>query len=190
MNKHSREKKVLLILGISITLGALILNSLGYNPPSAGAFCLSRYYLLGSVDKSIVSRVEQYPERWNKIEVNYSGTNSGNIEQLNQLNEVESLEHLNSHFIVCNGNGGHDGLIQPTEYWQSQSSVNPAQICDSEQVFGVTSTEKTIYICVIADNETSFPTNFQITRTEELVGRLCTKFNIQTESVRFPDSWQ
>lgn len=190
MNKHSREKKVLLILGISITLGALVLNSLGYNPPSAGAFCLSRYYLLGPVEKSIVSRAKQFPERWNKIEVDYSGTDSGNIEQLNELNTWNSPEHLNYHFIICNGNGGHDGLIQPTENWQSQSSITPGHNHNNEQVFGVTSTKKTIYICVIADNETSFPTNFQITRTGELVGVLCRKFNIKTESISYPDDWQ
>ncbi len=190
MKRHSREKKVIVILGISIALGAVILNALGHNPPSAGAFCLSRYYLLGSVEKSILSRTDQSSKHWNKIEIDYSGTASGNIEQLAQLRKVDNPEHLNYHFIICNGNGGHDGLIQPTEKWESQSSAIQNQSQNDRQSYHTSATDKTIYICVIADYVTSFPTNFQITRTEELVEELCRKFNIQPEAISYPDSWQ
>ena len=204
MRTHSREKKVLLILGISITLGAVILNALGHNPPSAGAFCLSRYYLLGSVKKAILSYANHPPGCWSQIEIDISGTESGNIEQLASLSNAGSAEHINSdreqneevsnglnyHFIICNGNGGHDGLIQPTEKWRRQSSLIPGQSRNDEPVFCETLTEQTIYICVIADNETSFPTDFQTKRTEELVEGLCRKFNIQPESISYPDSWQ
>ncbi len=190
MRTHSREKKVLVILGISITLGAIILNALGHNPPSASAFSLARYYRLGSVKKSIVSRTDQSTKRWSQIEIEYSGTKSGNIEQLASLSNAESPEDVNYHFIICNGNGGKDGLIQPTEKWQRQSSIIPGQSRDDEDVFYETLTEQTIYICVIAENETSFPTDFQIKRTDELVEGLCRKFNILPESIRHPDSWQ
>ena len=190
MRTHTREKKVLVILGISITLGTVILNALGHNPPSAGAFCLSRYYRLSSVKQAILSRANHPPRRWSQIEIDYSGTESGNIEQLALLSNVGSPEHVNYHFIICNGNGGHDGLIQPSEKWQRQSSIIPGQSRNDEPVFCETLTEQTIYICVIADNETSFPTDFQIKRTEELVEGLCRKFNIQPESISYPDSWQ
>jgi hypothetical protein len=200
MGVHSREKKVLLILGISITLGAVILNALGHNPPSAGAFCLSRYYLLGSVEKIILSRAAQSQEHWSQIEIQYSNTECGNIEQLATLSKLDGSEHINYHFIICNGNGGHDGLIQPTEKWQRQSPIlaqsNRGRLFlaghsrNDETDSHNTIPEQTIYICVIADNKTSFPTNFQIKRTEELVGELCRKFDIQPESIRYPDSWQ
>ncbi|MBW7988745.1 MAG: hypothetical protein FVQ84_01815 [Planctomycetes bacterium] len=190
MRTHSREKKVLVILGISITLGAVILNALGHNPPSAGAFCLSRYYRLGSVKKVILSRADQSTRRWSQIEIDYSSTESGNIEQLALLSNVDSPEQVNYHFIICNGNGGQDGLIQPTEKWQRQSPIIPGQSRDDEAVFGETLTEQTIYICVIADNENSFPTDFQVKRTDELVEGLCRKFNIQPESISYTDGWQ
>ncbi|MCP4256285.1 MAG: hypothetical protein GY774_02010 [Planctomycetes bacterium] len=190
MRKYSREKKVLLILGISITLGTIILNALGHNPPSAGAFCLSRYYLLGSVKNAIGSRAEQSRKRWSQIEIDYSGTECGNIEQLASLSNPDSPENANYHFIICNGKGGHDGLIQPTKKWQSQSSIIPGHSRNGEPVLYGTLSEQTIYICVIADNETSFPTDFQIKRSEELVEGLCRKFNIPFESIRYPESWQ
>lgn len=190
MKKYSREKKVLLILGISITLGAVILNALGYNPPSAGAFCLSRYYLLGSVKRAIGSRADQFQDHWSRIEIDYSSIESGNIEELVSLSDPDGPEEVKYHFIICNGNGGHDGLIQPTEKWQNQSSIIAGQSANDEPIFCETPIEQTIYVCVIADKETSFPTNFQIKRTEELVEVLCRKFNIQPESISYPDSWQ
>ena len=200
MRTYTREKKVLVILGISIALGTVILNTLGHNPPSAGAFCLSRYYRLSSVKQAILSRADQSARRWSQIEIDYSGTESGNIEQLALLSNADSSEHVNYHFIICNGNGGHDGLIQPSEKWQRQlpvlsrpsrnRSLIPGQSRTDGPVFFETLTEQTIYICVIADNETSFPTDFQIKRTEELVEGLCRKFNIQPESISYPDSWR
>ena len=186
MKTHSREKKVLVILGISITLGTIILNALGHNPPSAGAFCLSRYYRLGSVKKAILSRADQSRKHWSQIEIDYSGTESGNIEQLALLSKADNPENVKYHFIICNGKG----LIQPTEQWQKQLPIIPVQSQDDEPVSCETLTEQTIYICVIADNETSFPTDFQIKRSEELVEGLCRKFNIQPESISYPDSWQ
>ncbi len=190
MRMHAREKKVLVILGISITLGAVILNALGHNPPSAGAFCLSRYYSLSPVKKAILSRADQFMRRWSQIEIDYSGTESGNIEQLALLSGMDSPDDVNYHFIICNGNGGKDGLIQPTEKWQRQSPIIPGQSRNDEAVFCETLTEETIYICVIADNENSFPTDSQVKRTEELVEGLCRKFNIQPESISYADSWQ
>jgi len=191
-------------LGISITLGTIILNALGHNPPSAGAFCLSRYYRLGSVKKAILSRDNQSNKQWSQIEIDYSGTESGDIEQLALLSKADSPEQINPnrkkneevsngvnyHFIICNGKGGQDGLIQPTEKWQSQSSIMAGQNRNDGQVVSETLTEQTIYICVIADNESTFATDCQIKRTEELVEELCRQFNIQPEAISYPESWQ
>ena len=206
MTTESRETKVLVILGASITLGAVILNILGHNPPSAGAFCLSRYYRLGSVKKAIYSRAVQFPGRWSRVEIYFSGTESGCIEQLASSSDVSGDAHINPireakekvspdrdtayngvncHFVICNGNGGRDGQIQATEKWQRQSTVGAiAGLADKAPI------DKTIYICVIADNKVAHQTDFQIKRTEALVEELSRKFNIQPESIHYPDDWQ
>jgi len=225
MTTHSRETKVLVVLGISIILGAIILNALGHNPPSAGAFCLSRYYRLGSVKKSILSRADQSQGRWSRIEIYVSVPESGNVESaFGGLSDVGGDEHINPvreqnekvsngvscHFVICNGRVGHDGQILPTEKWQRQSSVIPPENGNSEPPppatsggalsdrskyqrptdFCETPTDQTIYICVIADDEAVPPTDFQIRRTEALVEVLCRKFDIQPESIRYPDDWR
>jgi hypothetical protein len=177
MPNQPRVAKVLAVLMISMTTTAIVLMVLSKEPPSAGPFCLSSYYHLDPVEKVISSRAAQSPDRWNCIEIYYSATKAGNIKQLASLSGLASPEDINCHFCLCNGLGGDDGQIQPTEKWQRQSSV-------------IHYSKQTIRICVIVDDKAKTPTDFQIKRTEALVEELCRKFNIQPESIRYPDDWR
>jgi hypothetical protein len=181
MPNQSRVVKVLVALLVSMTIGAVVLMALGNNPPSAGPFCLSSYYRLDPVDKAISSRACQTPNRWNYIEVYYSGTKFGNIEQLAITNGLDSPEGLNCHFVICNGLGGSDGQIQPTEKWQWQWSIVP-----SHAWYG---SSQTIRICIIADGSNIWPTDCQIKRLESLIEGLCRKFRIRPEAVYYPSNW-
>lgn len=209
MKSHSRETKVLVILAVSIFLGAILLNALGHNPPSAGAFCLSRYHKLGSVEQAITSYTDQLPNRWNLIEVFYSGDNSNNIKQLSPVKNASELADITSHFIICNGRIGYDGQIQPTEKWQRQLSITPEpnlkgknsgqNVSSDRTTFWMPTNsgdrfidhdKQTIRICVIADVKSNSPTDCQIKRTEELVEHLCRKFYILPAYVHYPSGWQ
>jgi hypothetical protein len=181
MSVQSREAKVFAALLVSMATGAVLLMILGNNPPPAGAFCLNTYYQLEPVENAISSRAAQYPGRWRNVEIYYSGTKAGNIEQLASLSGLSSAADINCHFCLCNGRGGNDGLIQPTEKWQKQWSIMPSAALDSS---------RTIRLCVIADGKTIRPTDYQIKRTEELVEGLCRKFNIAPESVYYPIDWR
>lgn len=156
--------------------------ALGNNPPATGAFCLSSYYHLEPVKATIVSRAAQLPDRWNSIEIYHSDTKAGNIEQLASLSGLAGPEDIDCHFVICNGLGGSDGQIQSTEKWQKQWSIVAGQ--------NWCSSDRAVRICIIADCKTARPTDFQIKRAEALVEELCKKFNIQPESVYYPDDWQ
>ena len=182
MSNQPRVAKVLAALLISMTAGAIVLMALGNNPPMAGPFCLSSYYHLNPVKEAIVSRAAQFPDRWNRIEIYYSGTRAGNLEQLASLDGLASPDDINCHFCICNGLGGDDGRIQPTEKWQRQWSVIPGRTW-----YG---SGQTIRVCVIAGGETTRPTDLQRKRTEALVEGLCRKFNIQPEYIYYPNDWQ
>src|SRR4030042_5707448 len=78
MTAQSRQTKVLVALLVSIVLCTIILNVLGHNPPSAGAFCLSQYYSLVPVEKLIHSREIQRQRNWKWIEIYYSEVGSIN----------------------------------------------------------------------------------------------------------------
>jgi len=182
MSVRSREVKVLAAFLTSLTAGVIILIALGNDPPSAGAFCLSGYYSLEPVEKAIFSGPSQSLGRWDRIVIYYSGTKAGNIEQLASLSGLADPEDINCHFVICNGLGGDDGQIQPTEKWERQWSSIPGR---SRNGSG-----QTIRICIIADGKTTLPTDFQIKRAEALVEGLYRKFNIQLESTYYPNDWQ
>ncbi len=182
MPTQPRVAKVLALLLISMTTGAIILMALGHNPPSAGPFSLWTYYRLDPVNKTIHSQAAQSPNRWNRIEIYYSGTKTGNIEQLASFNGLANHEDINCHFCLCNGYGGTDGQIQPTEKWQRQWSAIP-----SRTWYG---SGQTIRICVIADGKTSRPTDCQIKRIQVLVEGLSEKFHIQPKSIYYPGDWR
>jgi hypothetical protein len=155
--------------------------ALGNTPPPAGAFCLSGYYGLESVEKLILSELAKPPGRWDRIAVCYSGTQGGNVQQLLSVTNQDSPEDITCHFVVCNGFGGADGQIQPTEKWRRQCSIAQSGISDSGR--------QTIYVCVIADGKTARPTDLQIRRVEALIEALCREFNIQIEFVHCPNDW-
>jgi hypothetical protein len=182
MSNQPRVAKVLAALLVSMTAGAMVLMALGNNPPSAGPFCLSSYYRLDPIEEAILSRAAQSPGRWDSVEIYYSGTKAGNVEQLASLSGLAGPEDSDCHFCICNGLGGSDGQIQPTEKWQKQWSIVP-----SRTWYG---SGQTIRICIIADSRTARQTDSQIKRTEALVEGLCRKFDIKPEHIYYPGDWQ
>jgi len=182
MSVQPTEKKVFAVLLVSITVGAIILMALGNNPPPAGAFSLSLYHGLDSIREAILFQSAPSPGRWNCIEIYYSSTKAGNIEQLASLSGLAGPEDINCHFVICNGLGGDNGQIRPTEKWQRQWSVISDRACHGDG--------QTIRICIIADGKTARPTDFQIKRAEVLVEGLHRKFNVQPECIYYPNDWQ
>jgi hypothetical protein len=165
--------KVLAALLVSMTVGAFVLMALGNNPPSSGPFSLSTYYRLDSVDRVVQSQACQVPNRWTRIEVYFSGTKRGSLQQ------PAGAVDLNCHFLVCNGVGGGDGEIQASESWQKQWSLRTSRTWQGS--------DKTIRVCLIGDG---VPTDYQLKRLESLLEVLCRKFGISAGSVFLPSDCQ
>jgi len=176
MSSQPRVVKVLAALLVSMTVGAFVLMALGNNPPSAGPFCLSAYYRLDSVDHAVRSKACQSPHRWNSIEIYFSGTEGGSLQ-----NPVRGIDQ-NSHFVICNGLGDSNGEIQATENWEQQWSIRPNRTWQG--------TDKTIRICLIGNGVTTLPTDCQLKRLEMLLEALCRKFSISAKSVYLPSDCQ
>jgi len=182
MSNQPRVAKVLAALLLSMTTGAVVLMVLSDTPPSAGPFCLSSYYRLDPIEQATFSRAPQSTARWDTVEVYYSGTNAGNIDQLASVAGLPSAEDTNCHFIVCNGLGGNDGQIQTSAKWLKQWSVVPGSTW-----YG---SAQTIRICVISNPSDVWPSDLQISRTTALIESLCRKFDIAPQSIYYPDTWQ
>jgi hypothetical protein len=178
---QTRNTKVFVSALISILAGLIILQSLDTNPPLADAFSLSDYYDLEPIEDVITSRTQQFRDRWSRINIVYSQTKAGDIDQLCSLSGLANPEDINYHFVICNGFGGANGLIQPTEKWQRQWSIT----LTPDMNVGM----RAIRICIICDGKETPPTEFQIRRTEELLEQLSRKFNIQPEAITYPENW-
>ena len=194
MTEQSRQTKVLVALLVSIVLCTIILNILGHNPPSAGAFCLSQYYRLVSVDKLVRSREVEHPRYWKWIEIYNSEDGSDGqfaagsniqVEQKDSLSSVSDQENTDCHFIIYNGLSGHDGRIKSTEKWNKQLPVNRSSNNNRRRAMR---NEQTIYISIVTNDQNPQPTNIQIKRAEVLAEELCREFNIKSESIFYPDS--
>ncbi len=182
MPNQVRVAKVLAALLASMTTGAIVLMALGHNPPSAGPFSLWTYQRLDPVKDALSSDAPQSHGRWNRIEIHYSGTRSGNIEQLASLTGLARPKDINCHFCLCNGLGGGEGEIQPTEKWKQQLSADAGQTW-----FG---TGRTIRICLVADGRTTHPTDCQIKRLQVLVESLRERFDIAPDAIDYPSDWR
>ena len=194
MTVQSRQTKVLVALLVSIIICTIILNVLGHNPPSAGAFCLSQYYRLVPVERLIRSREVQRPRYWKWIEIYYSDGGSGDRvvsgssiqdEQSGSLSSVSDQGDTDCHFIIYNGLAGHDGQIKPTEKWNKQLPANRPGDNNKRRT---RQNEQTIYISIVTNGQNPQFTNFQIKRVEVFAEELCREFNIKSESILYPDN--
>ncbi len=181
MPNQARVAKVLAALLASMTTGAIALMALGHNPPSAGPFSLWTYRSLDPVKKAISTQEPQSPSRWNRIEIYYSGTRTGNLQQLTSRKGLSNPKDANFHFCLCNGAGAHDGQILPTEKWRNQRRAIPGD--------GWYGNGQTIRVCIVADGKTTRMTDNQTKRLQVLVEALSKRFSIRPESIDFPRGW-
>jgi hypothetical protein len=196
MTAQSRQTKVLVTLLVSIIVCTIILNILGHNPPSAGAFCLSQYNRLVPVEKLVGSRDVQRLGYWMGIEIYFSECKVNNrvvsgsncrIEKSDSLSSISVLEGNSCHFIIHNGLTGYDGQIEPTVKWNKQLPADCSVDSSKQQA---AHNVQTLYICIAMNDQSTQPTNFQIKRVQALVEELCREFNINSESVLYPSNWQ
>jgi len=182
MVDQPRVAKVLVALLSSMTVGAFVLLALDGRPVPAGAFSLSSYSQLDSVGDAVHSERSARKGSWNAIEVCYSYTSGGNLQQITSLNKLASAEDLNFHFLICNGRGASDGTIASTARWQRQLPCVQGDRWNGN--------EYTVRICVVGDDAGNQLTDSQSQRLGALIESLCRKFEISQQDVRYPDGWK
>ncbi|MCK5564803.1 MAG: hypothetical protein KAJ07_06115 [Planctomycetes bacterium] len=180
MTDHGRTSRVIASLVASMTIGALVLMALDKQSLTAGPFSLASYTNLNPVEKIATESLISEAQHWDFVEIYYSGTMAGDIEQLAKFNGLSSSEDVNFHFLVCNGN--RDGNIDSSMKWWKQRAALPGQ-----DWFG---DSQTIRICVVADGVRTLATDCQIQRTNDLVEELARDFNISKKSIAYPANWQ
>ena len=181
MTEHARTARILISLVLSMCIGAVVLMMLDKKAPNAGAFSLTSYTRLDSVENVTYPSPLAAKHTWDRIEVVYSDTVSGDVEKLEKLHKVQK-GGLNFHFVVCNGMEKPDGLIEATSRWKSQLPCEP-----DKRWYG---SSATIRVCVVSDGIKTMPTEYQLRRTGALVEKLSRKYSVTPEKIRFPSNWQ
>ncbi len=173
MAGQNRTVAVLFALLAAMTVGAMVLMTLDQYAPGAGAYSLSSYLRLDPVEQVVKNTLQTAPAQWDGIEVFYSRTRAGNVDELPLLISLSGGQAEQFHFLVCNGNGAEDGHIQTTSQWRQQAAAEQSG---------------TIRICVVGDSRTPL-TNSQVQRTNDLVENLSRTFNIGPRRIRYPANW-
>ena len=173
MASQNRTVAVLFTLLAAMTGGAVVLMALDNFAPSAGAYSLSSYLRLDSVEEVVGDSLQTTPAQWAGVEIFYSQTRGGNVQELALLAGLGGVKAPEFHFVVCNGNGADDGIIQASTQWREQSASGQSGI---------------IRICVINDGQAP-ATNSQIQRTNSLVETLIRRYTISPSQIRYPGNW-
>lgn len=174
MAAQNRTVAVLFALLAAMTGGAIVLMSLDNYAPSAAAYSLSSYLRLDPVEAVVKDGLTVIPAHWSGIEVFYSQTQSGNARELPLLAGLSGGQSA-FHFVICNGAGGDNGVIQVAPQWHQQAA------------FG---TAATIRICIVGDGQRTPATNSQIQRTNALIETLSRSFNIGPRQIQYPGNWR
>ena len=138
------------------------------------------------------SNISWYPDklsnRWENIEIFQSGLFSGNSQTLSKrLVKKNNPEDLGFHFIITNGYGGADGLVDATTFWKAQKDTLP--LLDATQnVLNSKSKESlhhTISICLIGDFTARAPTAKQISSLKALLNYLLEETAVKSFNISF-----
>ena len=138
------------------------------------------------------SDISWYPDklsnRWKYIELFQNGLFSGNSKTLSKRKIKKSnSNNFGFHFIITNGYGGTDGLVNATAFWKTQKDALP--LLDSTQaavsVKSKESLHHTISICLIGDFTAKAPTAKQISSLKALLNYLLAETAVKSFNISF-----
>lgn len=119
----------------------------------------------------VIFRTDPAPtdQRWQSIIVHHSGQGTGDAQSLGDLHQRLGYGDLSFHFVIANGEGAEDGLIQVGPRWV-------------RQVDGVYA-PGAISICLVGNGDQALLTRAQMGKLVQLVTELQVRLGIPAEQV-------
>jgi N-acetylmuramoyl-L-alanine amidase-like protein len=118
---------------------------------------------------------------WKYIVVHHSATAEGDVESIDAAHRERKDAAgkpwlgIGYHFVIGNGRGMADGLVEPTFRWRQQlHGAHAGQRLHNEEGIGV---------CLIGDFEQSDPTPRQLAAARELIASLRREYKIGADEV-------
>lgn len=157
-----------------MTVGAIVLLAMDHQKISGGGFSLASFQRLDTVDHSLKSDDGTQKLGWNSIEITYSHTVGGNIENIALAQGILTPTDADFHFLIGNGDGAPDGGIISSHRWNRQISC--------------ADNSKTIKIVIVSDGMKVRPTDTQIKRLSKLISTLSRQYGISSKDIVCPKS--
>ena len=177
MSSRERMTKVLGLLVLSVTGGAIILRFLQPAPLlNVTAFSLAAAF--NPIKQIFETRAQVDADKWQYIEIHQSGEAKGNARSLAEFGRREGLGGSTYHFVITNGHGGPDGRIQVSPQWSEQKAEGGYGIGQ-----GVSSGGSTIRICLIGDFQKGKPGPMQLSQLEALLRILQQRCGIGSKNI-------
>ena len=170
-----------LIMGMTVISGLLLVLEPGPMAPLADVTLMST-----EKDVSPEERLFNIPQSqdWTKIVIHDTGTQAGSAEELNAYDVGMGNGGLAYHFVVNNGTGREDGLVEIGFRWQKQMFGAYLRPETPEDVKGVEYLHKHgIGIILIGDADREGFTEKQMTELVSLVRQLQDRYKISAEDV-------
>ncbi|MCP4712277.1 MAG: N-acetylmuramoyl-L-alanine amidase [Planctomycetes bacterium] len=118
--------------------------------------------------------------RWEGIVVHHSGARSGNAKIIDAGHKQKNWNGLGYHFVIDNGQGGPDGLVEVGYRWQEQKT---GAHCRKKQGDDNYWNKHTIGICLVGNFEQHDPTAAQYETLAELIHFLQVRYDIPDDMV-------
>lgn len=164
-----------LVMGMTLTSGLLLLLAPGPVAPVSG-ITLTSVDRGGEPGDRLFDTAE--PRRWRAIVIHDSGSLAGSSKTIGRAHASAGHSGLGYHFVVNNGTGEEDGLIEMGFRWQHQSDGDYVQ-GSGAQWFN----QNAIGICLVGDADRKPFTPDQRRELVWLVQELQNRFSIPREAV-------
>jgi hypothetical protein len=174
MASKNRTVKMWASLVASMTVGAVVLMAMDHQKISGGGFSLASFQRLDTVDHALKSDANTEKLNWGSIEITYSHTVGGTIENIALAQGTLTPAEADFHFLIGNGDGAPDGEIVPSHRWNQQ-----IRCADNS---------KTIKIIIVSDGMRVRPTDTQIKRLSKLISTLSRYYSISSKDITCPKS--
>lgn len=164
-----------LILGMTLTSALLLALEPGPVAPLSGVTLQSIDNTVAPGDKLFQTET---PRPWKAIVIHDSGSLSGSSQTLNAVHERAGRGGLGYHFVINNGNGESDGLIEVGFRWQRQFPGAYLEGTGADEW-----NQNAIGICLIGDADRRAFTEPQLRELVWLVQQVQAKHGIPADQV-------
>jgi hypothetical protein len=158
-----------LIGAMTVASGLLLILEPRPLPPTGGMALAAIETSSDGLDRIFQTRPEPTPGRWDRIVITHSGQTVGSAASIGDIHQKLGYGGLQYHFVIGNGRGTDDGLIQVGYLWMHQADSLYA--------------DRAITICMVGNGDKAPPTRAQMDQLVRLIQALNRRLEMSADDV-------